>query len=147
MGPVGQALQMLQLTCDQRDGIREIVGVHVEGGLGTAVQAFHEAQRGLELAVWNPDAGQQELIDASMNVAQQSEQLVLLRHELVLELLGVLTDEQRATLFEMLAAGPQRPGGPEGPGGPGGPGGPESSEAPLAPQDPGDRFRRGGPAR
>jgi Spy/CpxP family protein refolding chaperone len=120
IGPAGRALHELDLSGEQREQIRDIVHGYMEGDLGQQLQAFHEARRALELLLWDSTAGEQDLIAASEVVAGAAQQMELVRHLLALDVLEVLTEEQRETFRQLLEVEPPHPGGPGGHGGPGG---------------------------
>jgi Spy/CpxP family protein refolding chaperone len=116
----GWALHGLELSNDQREQIHEIVHGYVEGDLGERFRDFDRAKRALEIAIWNPDATEGDLGDASESVAGLARQLELARHRLALDVLDVLTEQQSETFQQMLQTEPPLPGGPghSGPDGP-----------------------------
>jgi Spy/CpxP family protein refolding chaperone len=122
IGMAGPALHGLQLDEEQMQQIGDIVRGHIESGLGDILHEFDQAKRALETAIWTPGATGSDIAASSETVATLARQLELARHDLALDVLELLTEEQRAEFLEMLQAEPPLPGGP-GHGGPGAPGG------------------------
>jgi Spy/CpxP family protein refolding chaperone len=126
IGIAGWALHGLELEVEQRDQIHDVVNSHVEGGLGELLHDFDQAKRELEIAIWNPAISDEELGVASDAVAGLARQIESARRLLALDVLQVLTEEQRETLQRILETEPPLPGGP----GHGGQGGPEGRRGP-----------------
>jgi Spy/CpxP family protein refolding chaperone len=118
----GMALHGLQLEQEQMQQIGDVVRGHVEGGLGDILREFDQARRALEIAIWSPGASEADIAAASDAVAALARPLEVARRGLALDVLQLLTEDQRAEFLEMLQAEPPLPGGP-GHGGQGGPGG------------------------
>jgi Spy/CpxP family protein refolding chaperone len=114
MGMAGPALRALDLSDDQVEAIHGIMRGAMEGELEPLLQAVGEARHALELTIWNPAASEQDLTDASQALMEQAQQLDVVRHRLALQVLELLTEEQREALQERLAEAPSRPGPPGG---------------------------------
>lgn len=112
LGPAGRILHELDLSSEQRQQIRETLESQIDGQLGTLARSFMDARHALELRVWDPQATQDEIHSASDLVAERAQALEEARHGLALEILALLTDEQRQAFREMLAEGPMPPPGP-----------------------------------
>ncbi len=122
IGMAGWALHGLELGVEQRDQIRDVVHGHIEGDLGELLREFDRAKRALEIAIWNPGISEEELGAASDAVAGMARQIESARRRLALDVLQLLTEEQRESFRQMLETEHPLPGGP-GHGGQGGPGG------------------------
>jgi Spy/CpxP family protein refolding chaperone len=99
----------LELTDAQRDQIHDVVkgsGVdaHVE-----QMEALRASKQRLGSVIHDPDATDQQVIDASRAVAEVEERLALERHRMFVAINGVLTPEQQERVKELHA---ERRGGP-----------------------------------
>ena len=129
--PAMHILHDLDLTAEQRDQIHSIMRKYHDDGLDTRLEAVEQARQAHQLSVWDPKATDSELASSADAVADKLKDLDGVLHRLASEILGVLTEDQRAEFRQRLS---EERGGPEGPGGPppmgsmrrqGGPGTPE----------------------
>jgi len=141
IGMAGWALHELDLGQEQREQIRDLARDAMEGALGESFRAFHDARRAFELVVWDSAAGDGDLVTALQTVSEAATQLELVRHRFALDVLNVLTEEQRATFLQLLETEPPHPGGPGPHVGRGGPGGPGNGMGPGGGMGPGPRDR------
>ncbi len=111
-GPAGGLVRMmlghLDLSAEQREQVRATVREHLDGGLAEQVRAHHEQRRELDRLVRDPGATQEALVEAARRLGQSGEQLALSHHALVTGLFGILSEEQRQQLDEVLARREQR---------------------------------------
>jgi len=91
----------------------------MDGDLGALVRAFEEARHALEVEIWDAAVDSQQVLEASRSLAARAEQVAVARHRMVLEVLGVLSEEQRGELRTILERAPHGPPPPPPP--PGGP--------------------------
>jgi len=128
LGAAGRALHELELSEAQQARIRDIVRSSMEGKIGLLARSVQEARHALEIAVWDLGTTESDMVEASGDLAEQSEALERARHRLALEVLGVLTGSQRLAFAQAIRQAPPergRSGGRSSPGGPGG-GGPRN---------------------
>jgi len=112
LGPVGRILHDLDLSADQRQAVHERIRTRVDGGLADLVHDLSQARRQLDMTLWDAASTDADLQAATDLVAERSRALDLGRRQLALEVLGLLTEDQRAAFRAMLAEGPDVPPGP-----------------------------------
>ncbi|UCF69354.1 MAG: hypothetical protein JSV80_08810 [Acidobacteriota bacterium] len=115
IGMAGPALHELGLSREQREQIHVLVRNALEDEFGQLLEAFGEARRALELAIWSSSSSEQDLALASQTVAERASQLEFARHQLAREILDLLTEDQRAAFQQALAEAPSHPGPPRAP--------------------------------
>ncbi len=107
LGPAAAVLHSLDLTDEQRTKLHSIVRGYHDGEIENAVAAVAESRRALELRVWDPNANEVDLAEATGRLGESQRALNVLRHRMASEILGVLTDEQRTTFQTKLAEMPE----------------------------------------
>ena len=115
MGMAGRVIHELDLTRAQEKQIHDLVHKAIEGDLGLLARRFGEARHALEVRVWDPAATEQDMITASQTLSDRSRELELARHALALEILPVLSEDQRAEFLGRLGEAPKPPVGPPPP--------------------------------
>ena len=113
LGFAGRILRDLDLSDAQRRQVHGILRSQVDGELRSLIQDLGESRRRLEMLVWNPSVPEADVAAAAETMADASLALDKARRRLAAEVLGALTESQRRTFHEMLAAAkPPMPPGP-----------------------------------
>src|SRR5262245_16534517 len=113
LGLAGRILRDLDLTDAQKRQVHGILRSHVDGELRSLIQDFGESRRRLETLVWDPSVPEKDVSTAAETLADASQALEKARRRLAADVLGALTEAQRRTFHEMLAAAkPPMPPGP-----------------------------------
>ena len=120
--PAMHILHDLDLTTEQRDQIHTIVRRYHEDGLPARLDAVEQARQAHQLSVWDPKATDAELASTADAVADKLKDVDGVLHRMASEILGVLTEDQRAEFRTRLSEERDRPEGPmRRQGGPGSP--------------------------
>ncbi len=112
MGMAGRVIHELDLRQAQQKQIRAIVHKAVGGDLGLLARSFVEARHALEVRVWDPAATEQDMISALQTLSDRARDLESARRKLAVEILAVLTEDQRAEFLGRLGEEPEPPMGP-----------------------------------
>lgn len=106
-GPDGDRFQQmadrLDLTDAQRTEMHEIVSRYHSGPLGDAMKGMMSARGQVEALVGDPAATEDQIVQASKSAAALSEQAMLLRHRMAVEIDSILTDAQKEKAKELRA--------------------------------------------
>ena len=109
LGPVAGLLHELDLTAQQRARIRTLVHEARDGELGESLREVEAAHHRLEILTWDADADDEDIAGAVRALAERVRGIALARHELALDILEILTQEQRDELQARLEEGPPEP--------------------------------------
>jgi Spy/CpxP family protein refolding chaperone len=110
--PAIHILHELELSTEQRDQIHSIVRRYHEDGLPARVEAVQQARQAHQLSVWDPKASDAELSSTADAVADRARDVDAVLHRMAAEILGVLTEDQRAEFRTRLSETPDGPDGP-----------------------------------
>jgi Spy/CpxP family protein refolding chaperone len=115
-----QMADRLDLTDAQRTQLHDIVSRYHSGPLGDAMKGMMAARGQVEGLVADPTATEDQIVQASKSAAALSEQAMLLRHRMAVEIDSILTDAQKQKAKDLRAerAAEHGPGGPWHGGGP-----------------------------
>jgi Spy/CpxP family protein refolding chaperone len=100
-GMVEHLTEALGLSDDQRAAISGILERYRTGPLGDHRQAMRQARAALDGAIHDPAASDAQVKKASQAVSVQAEQMAVDRHHMAIEMMRVLTDEQRQKFSEL----------------------------------------------
>lgn len=103
LGPVVQILHDLDLTDSQRGEIHSIVQRYRDLELAGRVRDVAEARHAHQLNVWDPKVSAADLDATGSVVAERLRQVDEVVHRLAAEVLGVLTEDQRAAFRTRLS--------------------------------------------
>ena len=110
--PALHILHDLDLTAEQRDQIHTIVRRYHDDGLQARVEAVQQARQAHQLSVWDPKASDADLSSTADEVADRAKDVDAVLHRMASEILGVLTEDQRAEFRTRLSETPDGPDGP-----------------------------------
>jgi Spy/CpxP family protein refolding chaperone len=110
--PAMHILHDLELTAEQRDQIHSIVRKYHEDGLDTRIEAMEQARQAHQLSVWDPKATDADLTSTADAVADKLKDVDGVLHRMASEILGVLTEDQRAEFRNRLSEEPGEFDGP-----------------------------------
>ncbi len=100
-GMVEHLTQALGLSADQAAAISGILEKYKTGPLGDHRQAMRQARQSLDGAIHDPAATDAQVKKAAQVLSEQSEQVAVVRHHMAIEMMRVLTDDQRQKFDEL----------------------------------------------
>ena len=113
MGLAGRVLRQLDLSDSQKSQVHALLRTHLDSDLKPLIRDFGEARHRLENLVWDPAASDKAIAAAADELSQAGRALDKGRRRLANEIIGMLTESQRRSFREMLAAAkPPMPHGP-----------------------------------
>lgn len=98
--PFFRLIHKLQLTDDQKHEVAGILQQH-ENDLKTNMKGMVDARKQLINAVTSETYNEAAVSQASQQVATYQEQLALIRAQIVGQIMGILTQEQKSTIQAM----------------------------------------------
>jgi Spy/CpxP family protein refolding chaperone len=106
-GPAERILRMskvLGLSDDQTSRIQSIAGSRREGAMGRTAASMRSARETLATTIHDMQATDDQVRDAAAALAALEAEAAVLRHRMAIEILSVLTPDQRAKLTELRAS-------------------------------------------
>jgi Spy/CpxP family protein refolding chaperone len=100
-GMVEHLTQALGLSEDQAAAISGILEKYRSGPLSDHRQSMRQARQALDGAIHDPAASDAQVKKAAQALSEQSELMAVDRHHMAIEMMKVLTDEQRQKFSEL----------------------------------------------
>ena len=102
VGHIRYMAAMLGLSDEQTTRVEAIAATYMDGALGEAMKAEHEAREALAKTIHDLDATDEAVTQAASVVGAVELRLAVQRHRMVVEMSSVLTAEQRAKLDQVV---------------------------------------------
>jgi Spy/CpxP family protein refolding chaperone len=107
---IGRIMHELDLTADQQDRIHDILDRTMHAELGDAIDVLHKAKRDLALMIHDPAVDETRITEAVRSISELAEETALQQHRMIVEINGVLTEEQQVKARELMEQWTEDPG-------------------------------------
>ncbi|MBP7146237.1 MAG: periplasmic heavy metal sensor [Acidobacteria bacterium] len=101
-GMLDHLVRALDLSAEQQAQVTALFTKYMGGAMGEKSQTLRDARATLAKAIHDPDATDQQVQDAAAAVSAIEGQIAVEQHHMALEVLAVLTPEQRAKFTDFV---------------------------------------------